>query len=176
MGNAYGKKMKRIEHRRGPYDTPNLAALAKRSGTHAFVNAHCPVPTCSPSRTAVLTGLRPDTSRVYDNRAIHRCYASLARRAATWRESSDKDKATRDLDGAAAAQFVETEFFKRVSANNVCAREQTSCPRDCAGTMPSFKGDVDFGFQAGAAPACDQSCARRSSYVHDFHVTTLQAG
>ena len=54
-------------------------APARRPGTHAFVNAHCPVPTCSPSRTAVLTGLRPDTSRVYDNRAFHRCYGEIAR-------------------------------------------------------------------------------------------------
>lgn len=52
----------------GPYGqafmhTPNLMRLADRSTT--FTAAHCQVPLCSPSRTSVLTGLRPDTTKVW---------------------------------------------------------------------------------------------------------------
>ncbi len=43
--------------------TPNIDALAKR-GT-LFTNAHCQAPICNPSRTSIMTGLRPSTTGVY---------------------------------------------------------------------------------------------------------------
>lgn len=43
--------------------TPNIDALARR-GT-LFTNAHCQAPVCNPSRTSVMTGLRPSTTGVY---------------------------------------------------------------------------------------------------------------
>ena len=43
--------------------TPHLDALARRGIT--FTNAHCQSPLCNPSRTSVLTGLRPSTTGVY---------------------------------------------------------------------------------------------------------------
>ncbi len=43
--------------------TPHIDRLAKR-GT-LFTNAHCQAPLCNPSRTSVLTGLRPSTTGVY---------------------------------------------------------------------------------------------------------------
>src|SRR5205085_315095 len=43
--------------------TPNMDRLARR-GT-LLLNAHCQAPLCNPSRTSVLTGLRPSTSGVY---------------------------------------------------------------------------------------------------------------
>jgi choline-sulfatase len=43
--------------------TPHIDALAKR-GT-LFTNAHCQAPLCNPSRTSVMTGLRPSTTGVY---------------------------------------------------------------------------------------------------------------
>ena len=46
--------------------TPNMDRLAK-SG-YSFTNAHCPAPTCGPSRTAILSGMLPVTSGVYDNK------------------------------------------------------------------------------------------------------------
>ena len=45
--------------------TPNLDRLAK-SGV-LFDNAHCPAPACNPSRTAIMTGLAPNVSGLYEN-------------------------------------------------------------------------------------------------------------
>ncbi len=46
--------------------TPNLDRLAARG--LLFTNAHCAAPLCNPSRAALMTGVRPSTSGVYDNR------------------------------------------------------------------------------------------------------------
>jgi arylsulfatase A-like enzyme len=43
--------------------TPNLDRLAQR-GT-VMLNAHCQSPLCNPSRTSVMTGLRPTTTGIY---------------------------------------------------------------------------------------------------------------
>src|SRR5829696_4884254 len=43
--------------------TPHMDALAAKGTT--FTNAHCQSPLCNPSRTSVLTGLRPSTTGVY---------------------------------------------------------------------------------------------------------------
>jgi arylsulfatase A-like enzyme len=45
--------------------TPNIDRLAAQGVL--FTNAHCAGPVCNPSRTALLTGIRPSTSGVYDN-------------------------------------------------------------------------------------------------------------
>ncbi len=46
--------------------TPNIDRLAA-SGV-LFTNAHCAAPACNPSRTAIMTGLAPNRSGLYDNR------------------------------------------------------------------------------------------------------------
>ncbi|MCI0701862.1 MAG: sulfatase [Planctomycetia bacterium] len=51
--------------KRTDVQTPNIDKLAKR-GT-LFTRAYCAAPACNPSRTAILTGLRPSTSGVYHN-------------------------------------------------------------------------------------------------------------
>ena len=45
--------------------TPNLDRLAQRS--IKFSRAYCAAPACNPSRAALLTGLRPSTTGVYNN-------------------------------------------------------------------------------------------------------------
>lgn len=44
--------------------TPHMDTLAAR-GT-LFTNAHCQTPLCNPSRTSVMTGLRPTTTGIYN--------------------------------------------------------------------------------------------------------------
>lgn len=46
--------------------TPNFDRLAA-SGV-LFTNAHCPAPACNPSRGAIMTGISPHVSGLYDNR------------------------------------------------------------------------------------------------------------
>ena len=48
-----------------PIKTPNLERLAARG--MLFTRAYCISPACNPSRSALLTGLRPSTSGVYAN-------------------------------------------------------------------------------------------------------------
>jgi arylsulfatase A-like enzyme len=45
--------------------TPNIDRLAKMGVT--FTNAYCAAPICNPSRAALMSGLRPSTTGVYDN-------------------------------------------------------------------------------------------------------------
>lgn len=49
----------------GDVYTPNIDRLAKRG--MLFTNAHCVSPKCAPSRVAIMTGLRPSTTGLYDN-------------------------------------------------------------------------------------------------------------
>ena len=46
--------------------TPNIDRLAE-SGMLS-TNAHCAAPACNPSRTAIMTGISPHKSGLYDNR------------------------------------------------------------------------------------------------------------
>ncbi|PSX19936.1 sulfatase [Photobacterium kishitanii] len=48
--------------------TPNIDRLFHRST--AFTNAHCQVPVCGPSRTALLTGMSPTTTGLYTNKEL----------------------------------------------------------------------------------------------------------
>lgn len=50
---------------KGEVHTPHMDRLAAQGVN--FTNAHCPSPVCNPSRTAVMTGLMPSTTGVYDN-------------------------------------------------------------------------------------------------------------
>ncbi|HET9486064.1 MAG TPA: sulfatase [Chryseosolibacter sp.] len=64
-----------LNNRMGTYGhpmvkTPNLDRLAKRGVR--FDNAYNQYPLCSPSRVSILTGLRPDTTGVYDLKTLFR--------------------------------------------------------------------------------------------------------
>src|SRR5687768_2349359 len=45
--------------------TPNIDRLAKMGVS--FTRSYCAAPVCNPSRAALMSGLRPSTSGVYDN-------------------------------------------------------------------------------------------------------------
>jgi len=49
--------------------SPNIDRLARRGVL--FTNAHCVSPICGPSRAAVLTGMRPETTGVYHNQGTY---------------------------------------------------------------------------------------------------------
>lgn len=53
--------------------TPNIQRLAKRG--ILFTNAHCQAPICNPSRTSFMTGLRPSTTGIYENKPWFRTTA-----------------------------------------------------------------------------------------------------
>ncbi len=57
-----------VEHVR----SPQIDRLARRGVV--FTRAYCQDAVCSPSRTSMLTGLRPDTTRIYDNGTHFRTY------------------------------------------------------------------------------------------------------
>ena len=48
-----------------PIKTPNFDRLAARG--MLFTNAHCAAPACNPSRTSLMTGLRPSSTGIYHN-------------------------------------------------------------------------------------------------------------
>ena len=57
--------------------TPNFDRLAKESVL--FTSAHCAAPLCNPSRAALMTGIRPSTSGVYQNNQPWRTAPLLAK-------------------------------------------------------------------------------------------------
>jgi iduronate 2-sulfatase len=56
--------------------TPNLDRLAGRSVR--FERAYCNYPLCNPSRTVLLSGKRPETTRIHDNTLTPRTYLGNA--------------------------------------------------------------------------------------------------
>ena len=78
--------------------TPNIDALAKRSIN--FTNAHCVVPACNPSRTAIMTGQRPETTGQFENAGNFR------------NNEGGKNRIT-------LGQFLQSKGFETVAAGKV---------------------------------------------------------
>jgi arylsulfatase A-like enzyme len=90
--------------------TPHLDRLAAR-GT-SFANAHCNSPLCNPSRTALMTGLRPTTTGVYGLEPWFRTISELKDRvtlpqhlAAHGYRTASNGKIYHRSDKASAADF-----------------------------------------------------------------------
>lgn len=47
--------------------TPNMDRLANETGATVFERAYCPASVCGPSRSAILSGIRPSNTGVYGN-------------------------------------------------------------------------------------------------------------
>lgn len=47
--------------------TPNIDRLMARNGSHTFTRAYCQQAICGPSRSSLITGRRPDTTKTYKN-------------------------------------------------------------------------------------------------------------
>jgi iduronate 2-sulfatase len=62
--------------------TPNIDRLAKAGVL--FERAYCQISSCNPSRSSFLTGLRPDTVKVFDN-------------SPSFRKAAPKEGLSRDL-------------------------------------------------------------------------------
>ncbi|MGD8340798.1 MAG: sulfatase [Gammaproteobacteria bacterium] len=67
--------------------TPNIDRLAARG--MAFLNAQTAAPLCNPTRTALLTGIRPSTSGIYGNRPDWRTAAVFEGKATLPRHFRD---------------------------------------------------------------------------------------
>jgi choline-sulfatase len=91
--------------------TPNIDRLARR-GT-LFANAHCQAPLCNPSRSSLLTGLRPSTTGIYALEPGIRAVAAL------------KDKVTLPQHFAAHGYWTATD---RPGAR--CPRRYRTHPSD----------------------------------------------
>jgi arylsulfatase A-like enzyme len=55
--------------------TPNIDRLARKGVT--FTRAYCAAPVCNPSRTAIMSGMRPSTTSVYQNGIDFRPHVTL---------------------------------------------------------------------------------------------------
>jgi arylsulfatase A-like enzyme len=75
--------------------TPHLDRLAKMGVT--FTNAHCAAPICNPSRTALLSGLRPSTTGIYDNGAHYAKGAGVTAAGSLVTQFKNADYETRGM-------------------------------------------------------------------------------
>ena len=100
--------------------TPNIDALAGR-GT-LFLNAYCQAPLCNPSRTSVMTGLRPSTTGVYG--------------LAPWFRTVDKYK-----DLVSLPQYLRQQGYRTYSTGKIYhggyGRRKTDNEFDVLGPPPS---------------------------------------
>jgi arylsulfatase A-like enzyme len=78
--------------------TPNIDALAAKGIN--FTNAHCVVPACNPSRTALMTGQRPETTHQFENAGNFR------------NNAGGKERIT-------LAQFLQNKGYETVAAGKI---------------------------------------------------------
>lgn len=113
----------------GVVKTPNIDKLAN-SGVK-FDNAHCVVPASNPSRTALFTGLRPETTGQYTNQG---CF----------RQKGDNEKLI------TLPQYLQTSGYHTVSAGKVFHHPRGTTPEPNIYSDPQSwdiqrKGNVGVG-------------------------------
>jgi arylsulfatase A-like enzyme len=82
----------------GQAQTPNIDALAAKG--RLFTNAHCAYPACNPSRTAIMTGQRPETTGQFENQGNFR------------NNAGGKERIT-------LAQFLQNRGYETVAAGKI---------------------------------------------------------
>ena len=144
-----------------PIKTPNLQRLARR-GT-LFTRAYCVSPACNPSRTAVLTGLRPSTSGVYGNRSDWR--RALPDRKTLMQRFMDAEYTVRGA-GKIFHHHLDGAFHDKDSFHDFQPmRPQTYPPKKLNGASAYGSRNTDWG--AWPERIEDSIDFRTASYVVD---------
>ncbi len=105
----------------GQAKTPNIDKLAAQG--ILFTNAHCVVPACNPSRVAIMTGLRPETTGQYTN-------------AGNFREKPG------NADRITMPQYLSANGYESVAAGKIFHH-----PRGKAEEPNPFSDDVSWDYQ-----------------------------
>jgi arylsulfatase A-like enzyme len=125
--------------------SPNLSRFAKTGVT--FANAHCAAPVCNPSRTALLSGLRPSTTGIYDNNQdglpANHMLTKATSLPASFREHSYKVAGGGKIFGSALGSGLKNRLWDE-SPERAAQKHDPLPPKDKL-PLSGLPGKHDFG-------------------------------